>query len=162
MCPALAKPNMPGSNFWECQTQRRGKTFLKYWEFQQIRILMSWYTFIMLIENDFSMFMRYYHLHFFSENRFERYAFQLWCSLNQLKKQEKMARWNRAKESKDIFELLSSWSLDDFCLYLGLIFGILKTLERKWKKPIKRSHCASYRTILFKLIQKWELLKVYD
>ena len=152
MCPALAKPNMPGSNFWECQTQRRGKTFLKYWELQQIWIFISWYISTMLIENDFSLSMWCYHLFFhfhaflfFSENRFERYAFQLWCSLNQLKKQEKMARWNRAKESKDIFELIfSSWSLDDFCLYLAFW-----NMEDAWKKPTKRSQCASYSTILF-------------
>ena len=99
---------------------------------------------------------------FLFRESFERYAFQLRCSLNQLKKQEKMARWNRAKESKDIFELIfSSWSLDDFCLYLAFW-----NMEDAWKRMKETNKKKSMRFLcnhfVFKLIQKWELRKVHN
>ena len=73
-----------------------------------------------------------------------------------------MARWNRAKESKDIFELIfSSWSLDDFCLYLAFW-----NMEDAWKRMKETNKKKSMRFLcnhfVFKLIQKWEFRKVHN
>ena len=154
----MAKPNMPGSNFWECQMQRRGKTFFKYWEFQQIWILISWYISIMLNRSRHCVYVTLASSFLFRES-FWKVCVPIEVFFEPTEKAGKDGKVKQGERKQrhlwiNIQFLILGWFL--------FILGFLKYGRRLKETNKKKSMRFLFNHFVFKLIQKWELRKVHN